>query len=149
MPLQEKGCYSNTLTYSAEGNIFFIKYNNVTMEEAHPQVFFHRESRKRSNTTIRVPEVYHAFESGNGRGRGFTYIVMEQSEIDSEKTASDEQRAQAFSELISMPPPPGVFGSFRGGTYRHHFFKDCEPPLLFYSAAELEVYLNRVGLSQM
>ncbi|GIK04655.1 hypothetical protein Aspvir_008738 [Aspergillus viridinutans] len=115
------------------------------MEEAHAQVFFRQKSRERSNATIRIPEVYHAFKVGGGRGggRGYTYIVMEHIEIDFERTASDEQRAQAISELISIPPPPGVFGSFSGGTYRHHFFEDGEPPVPFSSAAELEEYINR------
>ncbi|KAF4248158.1 hypothetical protein CNMCM8980_006277 [Aspergillus fumigatiaffinis] len=110
---KKKGFDSNILTYSAEGNTFFIKYNNVTMEEAHAQVFFRQKSRE-SNATFRIPEVYHAFI-----------------------------RAQAISELISIPPPPGVFGSFSGGSYRHHFFRDSEPPIPFSSAAELEYYLNR------
>ncbi|KAF4230347.1 hypothetical protein CNMCM6805_000746 [Aspergillus fumigatiaffinis] len=141
---KKKGFDSNTLTYSTEGNTFFIKYNNVTMEEAHAQVFFRQKSRE-SNATFRIPEVYHAFivGEGGGTGRGYTYIVMEHIEIDFERTASDEQRAQAISELISIPPPPGVFGSFSGGSYRHHFFRDSEPPILFSSAAELEYYLNR------
>lgn len=143
---KKKGCNFNTLTYSAEGNTFFIKYNNVTMEEAHAQVFFRQESGKRSNATIRIPEVYHAFEAGGGRGMGYTYIVMEHIEIDFERAASDEQIAQALSMLISIPPPPGVFGSFSGGTYSHHFFQDGQPPVPSASAAELEDYLNRVGL---
>jgi hypothetical protein len=97
---KKKGFDSNTLTYSAEGNTFFIKYNNATMEEAHAQVFFRQKSRE-SNATFRIPEVYHAFivGEGGGTGRGYTYIVMEHIEIDFERTASDEQRAQAISEL--------------------------------------------------
>jgi hypothetical protein len=143
---KKKGFDFNTLTYSAEGNTFFIKYNNVTMEEAHAQVFFRQKISERNNTTIRIPEVYHAFNVGGGGGRGYTYIVMEHIEIDFERTASDEQRAQAISELISIPPPPGVFGSLTGGMYRHHFFQDSEPPVPFSSASELEDYLNRVGV---
>ncbi|KAF7115864.1 hypothetical protein CNMCM5793_003607 [Aspergillus hiratsukae] len=113
------------------------------MEEARAQVFFRQKIMERSNATIRIPEVYHAFEVGGEKGRGYTYIVMEHIEIDFERTASDEQRAQAISELISVPPPPGVFGSLTGGMYRHHFFQDSEPPVPFASAAELEDYLNR------
>lgn len=45
---------------------------------------------------------------------------MEHIDIDFEKTVSDEQRAEAVSELISMPPPPGVFGSFGGGRVKRH-----------------------------
>ncbi|GIJ83650.1 hypothetical protein Asppvi_002480 [Aspergillus pseudoviridinutans] len=85
------------------------------MEEAHAQVFFYQKSRERSNATIRIPEVYHAFKVGGGRngGRGYTYVVMEHIEIDFERTASDEQMAQAISELISIPPPPDVLGALR------------------------------------
>ncbi|KAJ5493838.1 hypothetical protein N7463_009925 [Penicillium fimorum] len=119
------------------------------MEEAYAHVFFCQEIVKRSNATIQVSEAYHAFEWGNGRGRRFTYIVMEHIEIDFERTASDEGRAQALSELISIPAPLGVFGHFNGGTYRHHLFRDCQPPVPFASTAELEDYVNRVGLSQV
>ncbi|PKX93973.1 uncharacterized protein P174DRAFT_460098 [Aspergillus novofumigatus IBT 16806] len=115
--------------------------------EAHAQVFFRQKSRERNNSTIRIPEVYHAFEVGGAKRRGYTYIVMEYIDIDLERSASDEQRARALSESISIPPPPGVFGSFTGGTYRHHFFRDSEPPVPFSSAAGLEDYLNRLDFS--
>ncbi|KAK9606790.1 hypothetical protein V6Z93_000368 [Aspergillus fumigatus] len=114
------------------------------MEEAHAQVFFRQKSIER-NATFRIPEVYHAFivSEGGCTGRGCTYIVMEHIEIDFERTVSDEQRAQAISELISIPPPPGVFGSLSGGRYRHHFFRDSQPPVPFSSATELEYNINR------
>lgn len=65
------------------------------------RVFFRQEIAKRGTATIRIPEVYHAFKE-----RGITYIVMEHIEIDFGRSASDEQRAQALTELISIPPPP-------------------------------------------
>lgn len=136
---RKRGRESSTVTYSTRGNTFSIKDRNTSMEEAHAQVFFHREIQKRTNSPIRIPEVYRAFQE-----EGITYIVMEHIDIDFERTASDEQRAQAISELISIPPPPGIFGSLSGGAWRHYFFRDAEPPVLFSSAAEIEGYLNRV-----
>lgn len=139
---KQKGRYSNHVVYSADDMKCFIKYNNATMNEAHSQLFFYNQMKQKSNATIRIPQIYHAFETENG---GKAYIVMEHIEIDVERPASDEQRAQAISELISVPPPHRIFGSFTGSRFQHHFFRDSEPPVLFASAEELEAYVNRVS----
>lgn len=85
----------------------------------------------KSHSTICIPEIYHAFKSD----KGDTYILMEK--IDIETLASDEQRAQAISELISVIPPSGTFGSIGGGLIKHNFFRVT-------SVMELEAYINRV-----
>ncbi|KAJ5959376.1 uncharacterized protein N7479_006526 [Penicillium vulpinum] len=82
---EQQGLHFNTLTYSARAENSLIKYNNVTIEEAHVQLFFRLEVGGRTNNTIRIPKVYYAFEAG-GRGQGFTYVIMEHIDLDYEKT---------------------------------------------------------------
>lgn len=111
------------------------------MIEAHAQLFFYNQIvTKESHSRIRIAEIYHAFKSD----KGDTYIVMEY--IDIRNRASDEQRAQAISELISVKPPSGSFGTIGCGSgfINHNFFRDREAPILFSSVLELEVYINRV-----
>jgi hypothetical protein len=139
---KRKGSDFNHLIYSANGKNFFIKYNNASMNEARSQLFFHDQIAKKEDATIRIPQIYHAFETDDGRA----YIIMEYIDIDPERPASDQQRVQAISELITIPPPPGRFGSIAGGRFWHNFFKDREPPVPFTSSEELEGYINRVGL---
>ncbi|QSS49166.1 hypothetical protein I7I53_09450 [Histoplasma capsulatum var. duboisii H88] len=75
--------------------LFFFKYNNTTMAEAHAQLFFFTQIKANPNSTIRIPEISHAWEKPGG----LVYIVLEH--IDIEHFASDEQRSQAITELIS------------------------------------------------
>lgn len=109
------------------------------MDEAHTQLFFYEQIMKKRDSVIRIPEIYHAFETE----LGLTYILMEH--IDIKDKASDEQIAQAVSELISIPPPAGVFGSISGGRIRHFFFRDREAPFHFSSAFELADFINGVS----
>jgi hypothetical protein len=140
---KRKGPDFNHVIYSsANGKNFFIKYNNASMNEAHSQLFFYDQIAKKEDATIRIPQIYHAFENEDTRA----CIVMEHIDIDPECPASDEQRVQAVSELISIPPPPGCFGSIVGGRFWHYFFKDREAPGPFTSSEDLEGYINRVGL---
>lgn len=37
---------------------------------------------------------------------------MEYIHVNENQIATDEQRARAITEIFSIPPPPGVFGSF-------------------------------------
>ncbi|EER42909.1 conserved hypothetical protein [Histoplasma capsulatum H143] len=65
------------------------------MAEAHAQLFFFTQIKANPNSTIRIPEISHAWEKPGG----LVYIVLEH--IDIEHFASDEQRSQAITELIS------------------------------------------------
>ncbi|KAJ9213499.1 hypothetical protein DTO166G4_4942 [Paecilomyces variotii] len=133
---KKKGFRHNHITYSTDDKDIFIKYNNASMDEAHTQLFFYEQIMKKRDSVIRIPEIYHAFETE----LGLTYILMEH--IDIKDKASDEQIAQAVSELISIPPPAGVFGSISGGRIRHFFFRDREAPFHFSSAFELADFIN-------
>ncbi|KAJ9241018.1 hypothetical protein DTO271D3_1110 [Paecilomyces variotii] len=108
---KKKGFRHNHITYFTDDKDIFIKYNNASMDEAHTQLFFYEQIMKKRDSVIRIPEIYHAFETE----LGLTYILMEH--IDIKDKASDEQIAQAVSELISIPPPAGVFGSISGGRW--------------------------------
>lgn len=135
---RKQGPYDNHFAYSAGDRDIFIKYNNASMDEAHSQLFFYNEIMKNSHSMIRIPEIYHAFKTDTGS----TYILMEHINI--KDRASNEQRAQAISELVRVPPPPGTFGSMGGGLIRHPIFQDETAPVHFASVAELEAYINRV-----
>lgn len=58
--------------------------------------------------------------------------------------ATDEQRARAITEIFSIPPPPGVFGSFNNDRIQHPFFEEDEGPIRYLSAEQVEAYVNRV-----
>jgi len=136
---RKKGFDHNHITYSTEDKDIFIKYNTATMDEAHTQLFFYEQIKKKRDSVIQIPEIYHAFEAEPG----MVYILMENIHI--KDKASDEQMAQAISELISIPPPAGVFGSISGGLIRHFFFRDAEAPFHFSSAFELADFINGVS----
>lgn len=73
--MPRKGLDYNHLTYTTvNGNIFFIKYNNVKMAEAHAQLFFHTRINANSQSTIRIPELYLAWLPGHSSS---AYLVME------------------------------------------------------------------------
>ncbi|KAJ9257924.1 hypothetical protein DTO207G8_1701 [Paecilomyces variotii] len=134
---KREGSRRNHLTYSSKDREIFIKYNNASMSEAHTQLFFYNYMMSKDNPVFRIPEIYHAFQT---EGKG-TYILKEN--IDIEGQASDEQRVQALCELVSVPPPSGVFGNIGGGLIRHPIFDDEEAPVHFASTAKLEAYINR------
>ncbi|PGH19680.1 hypothetical protein AJ80_03835 [Polytolypa hystricis UAMH7299] len=136
---EAKGSDYNNVKYSSHGKDFFIKYNNTTMAEAHAQLFFFTQVKANPTSTIRIPEIFHAWREPLD---GTVYIVMEHINI--EHFASDEQRAQAITELITIKPPPGVFGSFNGKPIQHPFFKDREAHIVYSSATQLEAFVNRV-----
>lgn len=135
---RREGARRNHLTYSSKYRDIFIKYNNASMSEAHTQLFFYNYMMSKDNPVFRVPEIYHAFQTE----RQGTYILMEHIHI--KDHASDEQRVQALCELVSVPPPSGVFGNIGGGLIRHPIFDDEEAPVQFASMVNLEAYINRV-----
>ncbi|KAK2749950.1 hypothetical protein FQN55_002667 [Onygenales sp. PD_40] len=134
-----KGSNCNNVKYSSHGKDFFIKYNNATISEAHAQLFFFTQIKANPNSAIRIPEIFHAWREPLD---GTVYIIMEHIDID--HVASDEQRAQAITELVTITPPPGVFGPFSGDLIQHPFFKDRQAPVPYSSADQLEAFVNRV-----
>lgn len=52
---KQKGSDSNHVVYSAGDMKCFIKYNNVTLNEAHSQLFSYNQMKQKSNATIRIP----------------------------------------------------------------------------------------------
>jgi hypothetical protein len=59
--------------------------------------------------------------------------------------ASDEQRAKAITDLVSIEPPPNATpGPIGGGLIRHKMFKDYTAPLPFSSSIEMATYINEV-----
>lgn len=140
---RQKGLAYNHLTYTTvNGKIFFIKYNNVKMAEAHAQLFFSTCINANSQSSIRIPELYLAWLPDHSSS---AYLVMEY--IDIHHFASDEERAKALSELIAVKPPPGVFGNFGppGGYIRHMFFKDRVAAKIYSSVQELQDSINHVS----
>ena len=83
-PCKQNGRDSSHVVYSAGDMKCFIKFNNATMNEAHSQLFFYNKMKERSNATIRIPPIYHAFGPEYGEAR----IAMEYIEIDSERRQS-------------------------------------------------------------
>ncbi|KAL4780144.1 hypothetical protein BJX76DRAFT_351209 [Aspergillus varians] len=137
---RQKGLDYNHLTYTtANGKILFIKYNNAKMAEAHAHLFFYSHVNANPESTIRIPELYHAWLPEHSSS---AYLVMEY--IDIHHFASDEERAKALAQLIAVKPPPGVFGSFgpQGGYIRHMFFKDREAAKIYASVQELQDSIN-------
>lgn len=76
------------------------------MAEAHAHLFFDSRINANPQSTIHIPELYHAWYSE----RSGAYLVMEYIDVD--HFASDKERAKALTELIAVKPLPGVFGSF-------------------------------------
>lgn len=140
----QKGLHHNRLIYTSNNSSkFFIKYNNARLAEAHAQLFFHSQLKQTSTSKIHIPEIYHAWLAEQGAS---AYIVMEYIDVD--HFASDEERATAITELISVPPPRDVFGSFwEGGFIRHPFFRDREAHKKFSTVGELQQAINSVCLS--
>ncbi|BCS25047.1 uncharacterized protein APUU_41491A [Aspergillus puulaauensis] len=139
---RQKGLGYNHLTYTTvNGKIFFIKYNNIKMAEAHAQLFFSTCINANSQSSIRIPELYLAWLPDHSSS---AYLVMEY--IDIHHFASDEERAKALSELIAVKPPPGVFGNFGppGGYIRHMFFKDRVAAKIYSSVQELQDSINHL-----
>ncbi|KAL4882760.1 hypothetical protein BJY04DRAFT_216859 [Aspergillus karnatakaensis] len=105
---RQKGHDYNHLTYRTEnGKTVFIKYNNAKMAEAHAQLFFYTHISANPQSTMRIPELYHAWLPEHSPS---AYLVMEYINI--HHLASDEERAKALSELIAVKPPEGVSGNF-------------------------------------
>ncbi|PLB47551.1 hypothetical protein P170DRAFT_409706 [Aspergillus steynii IBT 23096] len=110
------------------------------MAEAHAHLFFYSRINENSQSTIRIPERYHAWQPD---GSSSVYHVMEY--IDIHHFAFDEERAKALIELIAVKPPPGVFGSFGppGGYIRHMFFQDRQAAKIYSSVQELQDSINQ------
>jgi hypothetical protein len=127
------------LTYLSKDRKFFIKYGfSVTTGEAKTQHYFYEKIHSQRGTTVRIPEIYRAFTT-----RGRTYIVMEY--IDIVGYASDEERANAVAQLVSIEPPSGAaLGPIGGGTVKHCFFADNEAPRLYSTVDEMQTYINNV-----
>lgn len=137
---RQKGSQYNRLKYTANGSNFFIKYNNATMAEAHAQLFFHSQIKQSPHANIHIPEIYHSWLADHGAS---AYIVMEYIDID--HFASDEERACVITEMISVKPPAGLFGSFGSlSLIRHPFFRDHEANKIYSSVRELEDSINGV-----
>ena len=65
------------LTYLSKDRKFFIKYGfSVTTGNAKTQHYFYEKIHSQRGTTVKISEIYHAFET-----RGRTYIVMEYIDI--------------------------------------------------------------------
>jgi len=65
------------LTYLSKDRKFFIKYGfSVTTGDAKTQHYFYEKIYSQRGTTVKISEIYHAFET-----RGRTYIVMEYIDI--------------------------------------------------------------------
>jgi hypothetical protein len=127
------------LTYLSKARKFFIKYGfSVTTGEAKTQHYFYEKIHSQRGTTFRIPEIYRAFAT-----RGRTYIVMEY--IDIVGYASDEERANAVAQLVSIEPPSGAaLGPIGGGTVKHCFFTDNEAPRPYSTVDEMQTYINNV-----
>ena len=128
------------IKYSWNGHDFFIRHRKVTMAAAHAQHFFHAQIKMNPHSTIQIPELYHAWRDHDGT----VYMIMEYVHLSRNQLATEEQRARAITEIISVPPPPGVFGSFDMDRIYHSFFKDDQAPIGYNSVEQVEAYLNRV-----
>jgi hypothetical protein len=127
------------LTYLSKDRKFFIKYGfSVTTGEAKNQQYFYKKIHSQRNITFKIPEIYRAFET-----RGRTYIVMEY--IDIVDYASDEERANIVTQLVSIEPPSdAVLGPIGGGLIKHCFFADSEAPKRYSTVDEIQAYINNV-----
>ena len=104
-----------------------------------------------SDSGVKVPEIYHAFEC-----EGQTYMVMEY--VDGETVGSQlrgssvetrnwiyDQVAKAITRLLHVPVPIGSRpGPVGGGCIQHHFFQDNVAPKEYDSVGELQRHINKV-----
>jgi hypothetical protein len=58
--------YINHLIYTGKGRKISIKFGNATMAEARTQQFFYEQISRHPHSSIRIPEVYHAFTMNYG-----------------------------------------------------------------------------------
>ena len=128
------------IKYTWNGHDFFIRHRRVTMAAAHAQHFFHAQIKMNPHSTVQIPELYHAWRDHDGT----VYMIMEYVHFSRNQLATEEQRARAITEIISVPPPPGVFGSFDMDCIYHPFFNDDKAPLGYHSVEQVEAYVNRV-----
>jgi hypothetical protein len=138
----KRGDINGHFTYFSKDRRFFVKYGfYVTIGEAKTQQYFYEKINSQDWATIKIPKIYRAFETG-----GRTYIVMEY--IDIVSYASDEERANAVAQLISIEPPsdapPGPIG---GGPIQHCFFMDSQAPREYSTVDEIQVYINNVQIT--
>ena len=135
----KNGDKTQQLTYLSKDRKFFIKYGfTVTVGEANTQRYFYKKIPSQCGTTVKIPKIYRAFET-----RGRTYIVMKY--IDIVGYASDEERANAVAQLVSIEPPSGAaLGPIGGGLVKHCFFTDNEAPEQFLTVHEIQTYINNV-----
>jgi hypothetical protein len=99
---------------------------------------FLREINSQPSTTVKIPEIYRAFET-----RGRTYIIIEYIHIVG--YASDGERANAVAQLVSVEPPSGAeLGPTGGGTVKHRFFVDSEASRRYSTVDEMQTYINNV-----
>ncbi|ODM20272.1 hypothetical protein SI65_03325 [Aspergillus cristatus] len=77
------------------------------MAGAHAQHFFHTQISANPHSTIRIPEVYHAWRESDVT----VDIFMEYIHVNENQIATDERRARAITEIFSTPHLP-VFSGF-------------------------------------
>ena len=59
--------------------------------------------------------------------------------------ASDEERANAVTQIVSIEPPSGTApGPIGGGPVKHCFFTDNEAPRRDSTVHEMQTYINNV-----
>ena len=135
----KKGDKIRQFTYLSKDRKFFIKYGfTVTVGEAKTQRYFHEKIYSQCGMTVKIPKIYRTFET-----RGRTYIVMEY--IDIVSYASDEERANAVAQLVSIEPPSGAtLGPIGGGPIKHCFFIDNRAPRRYSTLQEMQTYINNV-----
>lgn len=133
------GDRTRQFTYLSKDRKFFIKYGfSVKVGEAKNQHYFYKKIRSQCGTAVKIPKIHRAFET-----RGRTYIVMEH--IDIVSCASDEERANAVAQLVSIEPPSGAaLGPIGGGPVKHCFFMDNEAPRRYPTVQEMQTYINNV-----
>lgn len=154
---REKGLQCKGFPYSLNDSpIAFIKYGRtVPIGEVRTQIHvynaFQEMMNNASSSSIKVPEIYHAFECEDQR-----YIVMEYVDAvtassalrDSSADAVNwiyDQLAKAINQLLRVPVPsnqcPGPVG---GGRIQNHFFRDYEAPVEYDSINSLQRHINEV-----
>jgi serine/threonine protein kinase len=153
----EKGLQCKGFTYSVHGSpIAFIKYGRtVPLGEVRTHLHAYNAFQKMTNnapdSSIRVPEIYHAFECENRRYIVMEYVVGETagsalrgSSADKENWIHD-QLAKVINKLLRVPVPSGQRpGPVGGGRIQHHFFRDYEAPVEYDSINMLQRHINEV-----
>lgn len=139
---KKNGSQTNHLTHVDQGTKLFIKYNNVCRQEVQNKLFFYDQLARRPGSAIRIPEIYYAVDSMSDE-----FIVMEHVEID--HPASDEQRARALTELVTIEPPlDATLGPIEGGLVKNSFFSypECVSDIQYTSVHQLDRHINQVRL---